>query len=100
MFERKAGSPAAMLAAACIVLVGAQWGRAQVLYGSMVGNVNDASGAVVPGAVVEAVQQQTGLTRKTLTDSSGHYTLSTLAPGEYNLTVSAPGFKTFAKRGV
>jgi hypothetical protein len=66
----------------------------------MVGNINDASGAVVPGAVVEVTQQQTGLTRRTITDSSGHYSLSTLAPGDYDIRVSAPGFKTFARTGV
>ena len=32
----------------------------QVLYGSLVGNVTDANGAVVPGAAVMATNQRTG----------------------------------------
>ncbi len=101
MFKRKVGSPIGILVATCALwCLAAQPARAQVLYGSMVGNVRDATGAVIPGAVVEAIQQETQLTRRTVADAGGHYTLSTLSPGQYDIRVSAPGFKTFAKSNV
>ena len=70
---------------------------AQVLYGSMVGDVTDVSGATVPGAQVVATQEQTQLVRKAVTDPNGRYTLSTLTPGDYDIKITASGFKTFAK---
>ncbi|HKX00196.1 MAG TPA: TonB-dependent receptor [Bryobacteraceae bacterium] len=73
---------------------------AQVLYGSLVGQVNDASGAAVPGALVVVTQEQTQLIRKVATDASGRYTLPTLTPGDYQIKITAPGFKTFAKENV
>ncbi len=73
---------------------------AQVLYGSLVGNVKDASGAVLPGAAVSVTQLQTQLTRTATTDQSGAYTLATLPPGEYTVKITANGFKTFAKQHV
>ncbi|MGH9351137.1 MAG: carboxypeptidase regulatory-like domain-containing protein, partial [Terriglobia bacterium] len=75
-------------------------GVAQVLYGSLVGNVKDPAGAAVPGAKVTAIQSQTQLTRSATTDQSGGYTISTLSAGTYLVKISAPGFKTFAKTGV
>lgn len=72
----------------------------QVLYGSLVGNVTDASGAAVPGATVTAVQTETGLTRSAVTDRAGSYTIATLSAGTYDVKISAPGFKTFEKTDV
>src|ERR1041385_4940076 len=66
----------------------------------MVGNITDASGGAVAGASVEATQQQTALSRKTVTDASGHYSLSTLSPGQYDVVISAPGFKKFSRSDV
>src|SRR5690348_12745204 len=67
-------------------------GCAQVLYGSLTGTVLDPSGAVVAGAKVEAAGAQTGITSQATTDSAGIYRLTTLLPGTYNVTISAPGF--------
>jgi hypothetical protein len=74
--------------------------EAQTLYGSLVGNVTDQSGAAVPGATVSVVQAETQLSRQVVTDSAGGYTLSTLAAGTYNVKISAAGFKTYEKAGV
>src|SRR6266853_3883137 len=68
--------------------------QAQLLQGSITGNVTDASQAAVAGARVVAVDQQTNLTRDTLTNNSGGYNLPTLPPGTFTLTVTAPSFQT------
>ncbi|TAM82748.1 MAG: hypothetical protein EPN47_08840 [Acidobacteria bacterium] len=75
-------------------------GAAQVLYGTLVGNVKDPTGAVVPGATVTVTQTETALTRKAQTDSRGGYTISTLSAGTYIVKIEAKGFKTFAKSDV
>lgn len=98
--HRSLGFLALALTAALIVLATPGRGVAQVLYGSLVGNVTDASGGAVPSATVTVVQAQTGLTRTAVTDSSGSYTISTLAAGTYNVKVAAQGFKTFEKTTV
>src|SRR5579883_2496430 len=72
----------------------------QVLYGSLTGNVTDPSGAAVPGAHVEAVNQGTNVKRDTTTDNSGVYRFTDLQPGLYTVTVSAPAFQTFSETGV
>jgi Carboxypeptidase regulatory-like domain len=64
----------------------------QVLYGSLTGTVTDASGAVVSGAGVTALEVRTGATQNATTDSSGIYRFATLLPGTYTVTITAPGF--------
>lgn len=70
-------------------------GRAQLLSGSVVGNVVDPSGAPVALAIVRATQTDTGETREALTNSNGEYNLPKLKPGRYNLAISHPGFSDF-----
>ena len=96
MFQKRRYFAATLLVAPLFV----QSAGAQVLYGSMVGDVKDAGGGVVPGAEVAVTQEQTQLARKTVTDSSGRYTFATLTPGDYDIRIVAPGFKAFAKQHV
>ena len=49
--------------------------------GEILGNVTDASGAVVPGVEVTATAVETGLHRIALTRSDGAYTFPYLEPG-------------------
>lgn len=67
--------------------------RSQVLYGSLVGNVTDQNGAVMPGVSVSITNTGTGLKLDTTTDESGVYTFRNLLPGTFNMTLSAKGFK-------
>jgi hypothetical protein len=57
------------------------------------GRISDQSGAVVPDAQVTITNQQTGLTRSSVSSSEGNYTLPLLPPGEYRLAVKKEGFK-------
>src|SRR5689334_10185729 len=61
--------------------------------GTILGEVTDSTGAVVPGATVTIVNVATGATNHTTTTSSGDFTAPYLAPGAYRVTVQAPGFQ-------
>src|SRR5262245_13143615 len=77
-----------------------QRAEAKVLYGSIVGNVKDASGAAVPRATVTATNKATNLTREVTTDEAGSYSFADLPAGTYSLKISQPGFKTFEQTEV
>src|ERR1039458_3645595 len=73
---------------------------AQVTTGTITGFVNDPAPAAVPGATVVATQLQTGVRAQTSTSSAGNYVLLNLAVGTYQLSISAPGFKTWTRSGI
>jgi hypothetical protein len=73
---------------------------AQVLYGSLTGNVTDPSGAALPGAGVEALNVATGVAREDTAGSAGVYRFPELLPGIYKVTISAPGFTTLVTENV
>jgi outer membrane receptor protein involved in Fe transport len=75
-------------------------GRAQVLYGSLVGNVTDATGASVPGAAIKITHIQTNETREVRTNDSGIYTLSTVPAGTYQVAISREGFRSFTAQDI
>src|SRR5205085_1872010 len=74
--------------------------EAQVLYGSVVGTVEDPSGAIVPNVQVEATNRATGLSRATTSDDTGTFNIPNLQPGTYTLKLTAPGFRTMTREGV
>ena len=57
------------------------------------GRVTDPAGAVVAKASVKARLKSTGAERKTESNTEGIYVLPNLAPGEYEVTIEASGFK-------
>ena len=73
---------------------------AQTLYGTVVGNVTDSSGAAVAGATVTATDPATNLASTTTTDASGGYRISNLTAGTYVVSVTAKSFGTVASRPV
>jgi len=74
--------------------------NAQVLYGSVIGTVTDQSGAVVQKAHVVVTNRATGVQRETDADENGHYRITDLPPGEYDLKVTASGFKPLTQTGL
>ena len=79
---------------AALLALGANTAGAQALYGSLVGNVVDDSGARIPGATVTATRQETNQVSEQVTPENGTYSFPNLLPGTYQLTVTLPGFKT------
>jgi len=68
-------------------------GRGQVVTAQLSGQVRDPAGAVVVGASVRAKQVATGLVRSAMTSEAGLYVLPNLPAGEYEIEVTAPGFR-------
>ncbi|MBI3472477.1 MAG: carboxypeptidase regulatory-like domain-containing protein, partial [Candidatus Solibacter usitatus] len=88
------------------VLIAAAWMaipravQAQVLYGSLTGNVTDPSAAAIPGVKVEALNSGTGVSRTASTDGAGSYLFNDLQPGVYKVTFTAASFRTLVQEGV
>ena len=85
---------------ATAALVAPERASAQVLYGSLVGNVKDSSDAAVPKAAVTAVNKGTNQSREVITDDSGGYSFTDLQGGVYTLKISQQGFKTFEQTDI
>src|ERR1051326_3094446 len=61
------------------------------------GTITDPSQAVVPGAMVALHNVDTAIERQEVADSEGHYLFPFVPPGNYSLTVTATGFKTYVQ---
>src|SRR5262249_14739216 len=75
-------------------------GRAQLLQGTIDGNVMDSTQAAIVGARVLATDQQTNFTRDTVTNTAGGYTIPGLPPGTYSVAVTAQGFQRYTQTGI
>jgi hypothetical protein len=71
--------------------------NAQAVGATLSGTVTDASGGVIAGAQISIKNQGTDVTRTLITDSAGFYSAPNLLPGEYQVTVTAPGFSTLVQ---
>jgi outer membrane receptor protein involved in Fe transport len=96
-WAKKAAWGFALALVFCAMVVSA---HAQVLYGSLTGTVTDPTGAVIVGAQVTVLEDQTGVSQTGTTDSSGIYRFTTLLPGRYKVTIAAKGFSTQETPGV
>ena len=65
---------------------------AGVTPGSISGSVTDSSGIAQMGATVEMLAVGTGQSILAYTDAVGHFTITGLVPGTYDIRVSAPSF--------
>ncbi len=69
----------------------ALWSQAT---GSIIGTVEDSSGAVVGGATVSATNVDTQISKAVVTTGAGTFTISNLGVGKYNVTAQSQGFST------
>ncbi|HKT10954.1 MAG TPA: carboxypeptidase-like regulatory domain-containing protein [Terriglobia bacterium] len=72
----------------------------QIISSTVVGQVNDSSGAVVPNATITVINQGTGMSVTSVTDSAGTYSVPNLQAGVYTVTATKTGFKTFRSTGI
>lgn len=83
----------ALVALSALMLSSLAFGQTSLSTGSIVGNVTDSTGAVLPNVKV-TVTGPTGQTLHATTNGSGAYSLAALIPGVYQVRIEAKGFKT------
>ncbi len=66
--------------------------------GSIQGTITDATGAVIPGAKVNVVNQATNVAVNTKANGVGFYQVPGLFTGTYTVTITAPNMKTYKTR--
>jgi hypothetical protein len=93
-------TPGILLVLLVLSLVAPQPVAGQVLYGSIVGTVQDPSGAVVPGAKLTLTNMSTGQSREVQADEQGRYNVISLPAGTYDMVVTAAGFRTLTRKGI
>ncbi|MEE9236088.1 MAG: carboxypeptidase-like regulatory domain-containing protein, partial [Candidatus Acidoferrales bacterium] len=69
--------------------------KAQMTSGTVSGTVVDETGAVIPGATIRLINEETGVTREQESGGAGSFVFDRVAPGIYTVTVSMQGFRTF-----
>jgi hypothetical protein len=74
--------------------------KAQSFYGSIVGTVTDATGALVPGATVVATNMGTDEAVTMQSDSGGNFSFVNLVPANYKVDVTKAGFKRFLRESL
>ena len=74
--------------------------QAQVAGGTITGTVVDSSGRVMPNVSVSITNLATGINRTVTTNEDGLYIAPNLLPASYELTFTAPGFKTDVRTGI
>ncbi len=86
--------------ALCLLLAVTAFG--QIKSGSITGVVTDSTGAVVPGASVSVVSQETNIALNALSDEAGRFTVPYLAPGTYSVKVekASSGFSKYTQTGI
>ena len=73
---------------------------AQEYRGTFSGIVTDPQGAAIPKAKVIATETRTGVKATAICEDTGAYSIPFLAPGEYEITAEAPGFKRALRQGL
>ncbi len=68
--------------------------------GTITGTISDPAGAVVAGAAVEAKNVATGAVYPAASSATGNYTIAQLPAGNYELSVTVPGFKKYVRTGL
>ncbi len=69
----------------------------QTFKATVVGQITDSIGAVVPNATVKIIQDGTNISQTVTTGEDGNYVITQLDPGTYTVRVEAESFKTAVK---
>ncbi|HKR30381.1 MAG TPA: TonB-dependent receptor, partial [Terriglobales bacterium] len=77
----------------------AVFGFAQGVTGTILGTIDDSSGAAVPNASLTVTNQDTNQSLKVPTGDQGNYIASHLPPGRYRVSVKASGFRDAVSDG-
>ena len=73
---------------------------AQETRATLTGHVSDPTGANILGAQITATQSETGAKTTVTSNKAGEYAVPFLAPGTYQVAVTAPGFRSYLHKGI
>src|SRR5258708_3593083 len=90
----------AVIAIAILGMSAAVPAQAQVAGATLTGTITDPAGRVIPQAQIVITNEATGVVTKIATNSTGIYTAGNLLPGDYTISISAPGFNTEERTGI
>lgn len=74
--------------------------NAQIQFGQITGLVTDPTGNSIVGAEVVVTNQRTDVSTKSITNSAGNYTVTSLIPGTYSVTISKTGFGPATRKDI
>lgn len=83
-----------------LLFSGCHWALAQVTTSSILGTVTDNGGAVIPNARISVTDVDRNLKKITTSNEVGNYRVDFLLTGNYSISVSGPGFKTYIQNGI
>jgi carboxypeptidase family protein len=89
-----------ILSVIVLTLASASLALAQIQAGRIVGTVYDPNKAVVPNAIVTVTNKATSVARRVNTSDIGGYVVPSIDPGVYDVSVTAPGFRTTVRADV
>lgn len=95
-----AGLRSAVFVCAVPFAIAGAFARAQEYRASATGSVTDLQGAAVIGAKITLHNMGTNVDTNTVSDRSGDYILNFVDPGNYTLSVEAPGFQRWEMRNL
>jgi hypothetical protein len=97
--SKHVGSVAVWVAAALLLTTTTALGQGSTT-ATIRGNIQDSSGAVLPGANVTVTNVGTKSVQHTVSDDRGQYQVAGLFPGTYDIRVELSGFKTYERKAV
>src|SRR5262245_19369847 len=92
-----------LIFAAALIILAAEYpiyAQSQLGTGAVSGVVQDAGGAVIVGAKVTITNDDTGLTRSSVTNEAGQFNVPVLPVGAYTVRVTQTGFAAAEQKGL
>ena len=90
--RKRSALSSSLLVLICVALVLPALLFGQAYFGTVSGELTDATGALVQGATVVLSDQQKGFMFNTASDSSGRYLFRSIPPGVYTVSAEMKGF--------
>ncbi len=83
-----------------LMLLSASSGYGQVTTATLFGRVVDPSGSVIAGTQVTVINDETAVSKDTIADPGGEFTIPFLPVGNYTVILRADGFKSYRQAGL